>query len=208
MKTMALAAALGLVLLPLGCGGSSTSDNTGGKAGTAGTGAQAGSGGSSASGGTGGSSASGGTGGSSASGGTGASAGAGGSATGGSAGAAPDGGTVGIECGSAVCTPGTQMCCVSGNAPVMQCVDPNAPGPSCDFSARCDGAEDCGSGQSCCMPSGGIIQTYCVNGGSCPAGDTLCHTQSDCTKPGELCCYSLSFGWPHSECMNVSACPS
>ncbi|MCA9600343.1 MAG: hypothetical protein KC776_43865 [Myxococcales bacterium] len=57
------------------------------------------------------------------------------------------------------------------------------------------------------MPSGGIMQTYCAKGG-CPAGNSLCHEQSDCSTAGQVCCFSLAFGWPHSECMPGPDCPS
>lgn len=116
------------------------------------------------------------------------------------------GASAGVACGSAVCTPGTEMCCVAGSAPSMQCELVNAVGPKCDFSAVCDGPEDCGAGQSCCGPSGAKIATYCASG-ACPAGDTLCHTPSDCPGSGQLCCPSSAFGWPHSVCATGSACP-
>ncbi|HEY3351847.1 MAG TPA: hypothetical protein VGQ83_01240 [Polyangia bacterium] len=118
----------------------------------------------------------------------------------------PDGGYYGIPCGFGICTPGTHVCCVTGSAPVQQCIDNSTVGPHCDFGANCDGPEDC-SGGSCCAPSGGIMQTYCASAG-CPAGRAPCHRQADCHGAGELCCFSLEFGWEHSECMPGPYCPS
>ena len=116
-------------------------------------------------------------------------------------------GNAGVLCGTAICATGEELCCVSGSAPALQCVAVDAPGPQCDFGARCDGPEDCGPGQQCCMPSGGIMQTYCV-AGACPAGRALCHTNSDCTRQGEICCFSIEFGWEHWTCSQGPQCPS
>jgi hypothetical protein len=116
-------------------------------------------------------------------------------------------GYAGILCGWGLCAVGEEMCCVSGSAPSQQCVTVNAPGPQCDFGARCDGPEDCGPGQQCCMPSGAIMQSYCV-AGACPAGRALCHASSDCTRAGEICCFSIEFGWDHWTCSQGPQCPS
>ncbi|MBI5482644.1 MAG: hypothetical protein HY906_27570 [Deltaproteobacteria bacterium] len=123
-------------------------------------------------------------------------------------GAPPDGGGYyGIPCGWGICVAGEEFCCVSGSAPVQECVAVDVVGPHCDFGARCDGPEDCGYNQQCCMPSGAIMQTYCV-AGSCPAGRALCHSNADCTRAGESCCFSMEFGWDHWTCLPGPQCPS
>ena len=116
-------------------------------------------------------------------------------------------GYVGIPCGWGICATGEELCCVTGSAPNQECVAVDTPGPQCDFGARCDGPEDCGTGQQCCMPSGGIMQTYCVNG-ACPAGRALCHPGDQCARQGEICCLSLEFGWEHWTCLPGPQCPS
>jgi hypothetical protein len=119
-----------------------------------------------------------------------------------------DGGNYyGIPCGWGICATGEELCCVYGSAPVQECVAVNTPGPQCDFGARCDGPEDCGNNQECCMPSGGIMQTYCV-AGRCPAGRALCHSNAECTRNGEICCFSMEFGWDHWACVQGPQCPS
>lgn len=120
--------------------------------------------------------------------------------------AGTDGGAyAGIACGASICTSGA-MCCVSGSAPVEQCVPTDGVGPKCDFSATCDGPEDCAPGESCCGPSGAKMQSYCA-AGACPAGDTLCHTSTDCADAASACCPAYEFGWTHSVCANGAACP-
>jgi hypothetical protein len=117
------------------------------------------------------------------------------------------GGYYGIPCGWGICATGEELCCVYGSAPVQECVPVDVTGPRCDFGARCDGPEDCGGGQQCCMPSGAIMQSYCV-AGACPAGRALCHDDSDCTRAGEICCFSIEFGWEHWACSPGPQCPS
>jgi hypothetical protein len=134
--------------------------------------------------------------------------------------AAPDGGPLpdgswpadggpeyGIRCGTGLCTPVTNFCCVGGTMPEMGCVPVDAVGPMCDFGARCDGPEDCAGG-SCCGPSGAINQTWCSSGATCPSGQKLCHTTDDCGVVGETCCPSVEWGWPHSVCTPGAMCPS
>jgi hypothetical protein len=116
-------------------------------------------------------------------------------------------GWAGILCGWGICAIGEEMCCVTGSAPDQECVAVDVTRPRCDFAARCDGPEDCGNGQQCCMPSGAIIQSYCV-AGACPAGRALCHPGDTCARSGETCCLSLEFGWEHWVCLPGSQCPS
>jgi hypothetical protein len=116
-------------------------------------------------------------------------------------------GWAGVLCGWGLCAVGEELCCVSGNAPSQVCVAVDTPGPQCDFGARCDGPEDCGNGQQCCMPSGAIMQSYCV-AGSCPAGRALCHPGDSCVRQGEICCESVEFGWDHWVCVQGPQCPS
>lgn len=86
-----------------------------------------------------------------------------------------------VGCGSASCM-SPQVCCVSLSGQTCTA----ASGCSGSFSAagHCDGREDCGAGQACCVhfgmfdPNNGA---FCRDGG-CPSGDNeLCHTSADCT---------------------------
>ncbi len=96
------------------------------------------------------------------------------------AGADPRAGFVG--CGDTSCE-WPEVCCVGLSG--QMCT--GASGCSGGFSAagHCDGPEDCGSSESCCVhfemfgsdPNG----AFCRPGG-CPSGDDeLCHDDSDCT---------------------------
>ena len=116
-------------------------------------------------------------------------------------------GYAGILCGWGICTAGEELCCITeGTSPSQECVAVTGP-LQCDLGARCDGPEDCGPGQQCCMPSGAIMQTYCV-AGACPAGRALCHANDNCTRTGEICCFSIEFGWDHWVCAQGPQCPS
>lgn len=106
---------------------------------------------------------------------TGTDAGGGGSA----AGADPRPGYVG--CGDTSCmTP--QVCCVGLSGAMCTA----SSGCSGGFSAAgtCDGPEDCGGGEACCVHFGmfdPMNGAFCRAGGGCPSGDNqLCHTNADC----------------------------
>ena len=74
-----------------------------------------------------------------------------------------------------------------------------------ELQVTCDGPEDCGgAGSECCMPSGALVQTACTTAG-CLAGLAMCHTAADC-QPGELCCASISYGYPTGLCQ-TGPCP-
>ena len=111
---------------------------------------------------------------------------------GGDAGAAPDasvsaadaGATAGIECGMETCNVSTQECCITGGpggGGSTACV---AEGTCEGTPAACDGPEDCG-GDICCGTFGGTTcETTCEGQGSAE----LCHSASDCSASGDMCC--------------------
>jgi hypothetical protein len=123
--------------------------------------------------------------------GNGGATGTGGMASGGGAGGGAGGaggttgtGQVGVRCQNALCNTG-QICCVSLLSSTVACTGP----AECadDFAVTCDGPEDCGSGQRCCMPSG-VLNNFCAT--ACLPGLAMCHNDADCSA-GETCCSRL-----------------
>jgi hypothetical protein len=105
---------------------------------------------------------------------------------------------VGIGCGGALCT-GTQICC---SAIVLGMVTQSCTEPAeCQGQASsCDGPEDCGDNQICCESSG--------SGAACQDQGLfcqfeLCHTASDCSDPGQICCAVQG----RSACTSGVVCP-
>jgi hypothetical protein len=143
----------------------------------------------------------GGAGGGSATGGTGGAAGA--SGTGG-AGGTTGTGPSGIRCGNAVCSAGLQVCCVSLSSAALDCTPPAECTNMGGLAVSCDGPEDCGAGQHCCMPSGALMQTTCTSG-SCLAGLAMCHSSADCA-PAETCCSITLSNYTYGTCA-TGACP-
>ncbi len=108
------------------------------------------------------------------------------------------GGFTGVLCGYGICDPG-QVCCVTQSPPSQEC----KASADClgDFQVPCDGPEDCGGpGNECCMPSGAISRSTCING-HCMAGLSMCHTQTDCDA-NEHCCPSVFFGYSYKACQS------
>jgi hypothetical protein len=68
----------------------------------------------------------------------------------------------------------------------------------------CDGPEDCGTGQHCCMSMGPPLNPGCTSG-SCSNGFALCHSTADCVA-GENCCVTTTFGYDYGLCTS-GACP-
>ncbi len=92
----------------------------------------------------------------------------------------PDAGAaVGVECGKETCTLGTEECCIMGIGS-FSCV---AAGTCNGTATTCDGPEDC-NGDVCC---GGFGGASCENTCEGNSGE-LCHTPTDCTVPGDMCC--------------------
>jgi hypothetical protein len=103
----------------------------------------------------------------------------------------------GILCGWGICF-GDEVCCVSENTPGEECRPSQSGCGSDSFIVTCDGPEDCNHGKGhCCLPSGAISSTFCVDQG-CFAAEA-CHFDVDCPK-GQQCCPANFFGWNHKEC--------
>lgn len=106
-----------------------------------------------------------------------------------------DGGpTSGIPCGFGFCDE-PNVCCVTEVPPRQDCMEPTA---CAGLRVSCDGPEDCGAGESCCMPSGAVMSTYCLSG-TCPAGMTACHGVGDCGE-GQVCCPDFVMGYSYRAC--------
>ncbi len=99
-----------------------------------------------------------------------------------------------VTCTDAVdaCSLATQNCCVKAyDAKKVSCNE----GTACDglASAACDGPEDCGGGQVCCISvtlkgAGADIDHRCVSDATqCSGGlitnSVMCHTDDDCESP-------------------------
>lgn len=118
-----------------------------------------------------------------------------------------------IGCGDTSCM-SPQVCCVSLSGQTCGAASSCSGG----FSAagHCDGREDCGSGQACCVhfgmfdPNNGA---FCRDGGGCPSGDNqLCHTNADCGS-GSTCvrCAPPTGGFldvVYGICSRDGRCPS
>jgi len=111
--------------------------------------------------------------------------------------------TPGNECvGAVTCTLGVESCSLTTQNCCVKDYDPDAAscneGTACDglASAACDGPEDCGGGQTCCIsitPTGlssADIKHRCVaDTTQCTGGifnSILCHTADDC-EAGKDC---------------------
>lgn len=92
------------------------------------------------------------------------------------------GSTAGIDCGMEVCDEGSQECCITGigGGGSATCV---ASGTCEGTPSTCDGPEDCG-GDICCGTFGGATCSSTCEGQAAE----LCHSESDCTTVGEMCC--------------------
>jgi len=93
-----------------------------------------------------------------------------------------------VGCGEGPSCMSPQVCCVGLSG--AMCTGSDGCGGSLSAAGTCDGPEDCGSGQSCCVHFGmfdPMNGAFCRDGGSCPSGDNqLCHSSADCAG-GETC---------------------
>ena len=96
-----------------------------------------------------------------------------------------------INCGMATCPRASQVCCFTGPPTIMTSCTAAA---SCtNLPGRCDGPEDCASGQVCC---GGQMGSSCVAADQCTGFSArLCHTMADCPS-GQICRASQFVAWP------------
>jgi hypothetical protein len=95
--------------------------------------------------------------------------------------------TNGVPCGAVTCSGAQSACCHEwDDAGIAGCVSPStvacSPPPSPAGSVeRCDGPEDCPTGQSCCALPG----SYCS--ATCPPALAVCHSDADCPPDAPLC---------------------
>ncbi len=115
-----------------------------------------------------------------------------------------DSGEVGVVCREGIVAsmrttlcPRAQLCCARGAHGICE---PNFPG-SCEFpsvagSLRCDGREDCPSGEVCCYRAG----SHCLPRAECPIQKDLthmlCHEDADCPCDVPRCCGRVYFPDP------------
>ena len=88
----------------------------------------------------------------------------------------------GIHCGGNTCS-GSQVCCFEHPYYYAhaRCADPS------DCSGHvmeCDGADDCGSGETCCVADPSYPASACQTA-SCDK--VICHIDGECPSP-QLCC--------------------
>ena len=101
-------------------------------------------------------------------------------------------------CGWGICT-NPEICCVTETPPTQECMTPSM--CSGDFLAMCDGPEDCGEDGHCCLPTGGVSNSWCS---STECMVTVCHTEADCPG-GDFCCTDFYFGYSMGVC-SVDPC--
>ena len=106
-----------------------------------------------------------------------------------------------INCGTTKCTL-PQVCCVGFSGSASYKCASSCTGLSA--TAKCDGPEDCASGQACCagFPSGNQCKASC--GGTESA---LCHVDSDC-KSGTTCKACNTPGGIMGFCVTGGKCPN
>lgn len=200
-----LACAL-LLPVPLSCagnsgGGGGDGGDGGGFAGDGGQGGGGGQGGDPTGGGGGGGEP--GEGGGAGEGGAGGGGGSGGS--GGSGGGEPTGD---IRCGGGTCELGEEICCSRPGPPTtFTCQDAGAACPG--GAVLCDGPEDCGDRESCCIrfAGGALPAAACEATATCTGQGTsrACGTEDDCGQ-GESCCTNPTFGYSSGFCW-PGGCP-
>jgi hypothetical protein len=102
------------------------------------------------------------------------------------------------------CNITNHYCCTifgGGGLPTFECItDGVDAGSPCSAEQRCDGTEDCSSGQICCgqgNTGGGVTQCKTA----CATGETqVCHNHGQCPSAAPLCCtgsfagFMLPFG--------------
>ena len=98
-----------------------------------------------------------------------------------------------VFCGWGICT-NPEICCVTETPPTQECMTPSM--CSGDFLAMCDGPEDCGEDGHCCLPTGGVSNSWCS---STECMVTACHTEADCPG-GDFCCTDFYFGYSMGVC--------
>lgn len=100
------------------------------------------------------------------------------------------GDALGITCGDNTCLHGSAFCCLSVGGSTPNCQPSGAVG-TCNFQIdgkafQCDGDEDCGSGQVCCVVDG---EAACA--AAC-AGPTLCNSAISTCPAGKSCSGTIS----------------
>jgi len=117
------------------------------------------------------------------------------------------GGGTGVDCMGMTCDP-SEQCCVTmaGGGASAACIAADA--ECMGATADCDGPEDCGGGDLCCARVGlGGVAIACESATSCMPGGfgpfELCHSETDCTTPGQMCCPIMMGGFSGAYCSDM-----
>jgi hypothetical protein len=105
---------------------------------------------------------------------------------------APMGSATQINCGTATCDRASQVCCFTGFPTITTMCTATA--QCTNLPGRCDGPEDCASGEVCCGTQTGascMAQAQCTG----QTAARLCHTAADCSS-GQVCRMSQFVAWP------------
>lgn len=89
-----------------------------------------------------------------------------------------------IRCGSKTCA-ATEVCC--GEIVGDPACKPAASNPDCDTVLVCDGAQDCGPGQSCCQNGTGGSDSLCRAGACSDSEYTYCQPDAPICPGGQIC---------------------
>ncbi|MSP24121.1 MAG: hypothetical protein EXR75_02935 [Myxococcales bacterium] len=92
----------------------------------------------------------------------------------------------GIECADTVCNHGN-VCCLErvGVQFKQRCLQADATCGGVAFP--CDGPEDCGIGERCCVYDLEMDDKMPQCAASCEGGAEMCHTAADCSDPAADC---------------------
>jgi len=105
-----------------------------------------------------------------------------------------------FPCGGSTCDTADEQCCATRDADGTFTYACDSAGRSCSGASifRCDGAEDCGSGEVCCamFSSAAAPVAACADAASCPT--PLCRGAGECA--GAMCCSGASLGWASGYC--------
>jgi hypothetical protein len=107
-----------------------------------------------------------------------------------------------IPCGENTCDVDEDYCC--GTRMNRKCISNDRLCPNTSSFQRCDGPEDCGDREVCCMKAGALsVNTACTGLDFCAvtvAGDLLCHNQSQCPATRPACCATAAGGQTLGSC--------